>query len=331
MEVRAATEADEPAILALLQTSLGGGPVGERTTEFFAWKHHANPFGASYAFVAEVDGEVVGFRTLMRWRWRADERTYEAVRAVDTATHPDHQGRGIFTRLTLGALDAIDGRVDLVFNTPNANSRPGYLKMGWSDVGTVPIAIRPVRPLRFARGARSARTESAPPVIDCALPPAAEVLADPALDDLVAQVAGGGGRLATDRSASYLRWRYDAPGLDYRAVAVHDGGELVAVAVGRPRARGPLAELTLSELIVRAGDTASASTALREVVSGCGCDHVAAVPGLDPALVGTFRRRGFLPVPGQGMVLTTNPRTEVRPDPRRLGSWAFALGDLEVF
>ena len=62
---------------------------------------------------------------------------------MDTATHPDFQGKGIFTTLTLGAIpDLRDDGVDLVFNTPNDKSRPGYLKMGWSEVGRVPVGIR---------------------------------------------------------------------------------------------------------------------------------------------------------------------------------------------
>lgn len=73
-------------------------------------------------------------------RWKFDvpgEGTISAVRAVDTATHPDWQGSGIFTRLTLGALDELrDDGLDVVFNTPNDQSRPGYLKMGWSQVVT---------------------------------------------------------------------------------------------------------------------------------------------------------------------------------------------------
>ncbi len=40
--------------------------------------------------------------------------------------------------------------VDVVFNTPNDQSRPGYLKMGWSEVGRVPVAVR----LRSALSAR---------------------------------------------------------------------------------------------------------------------------------------------------------------------------------
>jgi GNAT superfamily N-acetyltransferase len=80
-----------------------------------------------------------------------DGTTINAVRAVDTATHPDWQGRGIFSRLTLGALDDLrDDGVDCVFNTPNDKSRPGYLKMGWQQVGKVPVSVRLTGP-RFDR------------------------------------------------------------------------------------------------------------------------------------------------------------------------------------
>ena len=69
-----------------------------------------------------------------------------AVRAVDTATDPDYQGRGLFTRLTLQAIDELRAEgVDFVFNTPNDQSRPGYLKMGWQVVGTLPTHVRPTR------------------------------------------------------------------------------------------------------------------------------------------------------------------------------------------
>ena len=83
-----------------------------------------------------------GFRTLMRWEFLDGERVVRAVRAVDTATHPDYQGRSIFTRLTLHALDELVAEgVEFVFNTPNEQSRPGYLKMGWQVVGQLPTAV----------------------------------------------------------------------------------------------------------------------------------------------------------------------------------------------
>ena len=58
---------------------------------------------------------------------------HRAVRAVDTITAPEARGRGVFTRFTLAILSneiTRDDDVSFVFNTPNDQSRPGYLKMG---------------------------------------------------------------------------------------------------------------------------------------------------------------------------------------------------------
>ena len=87
IDVRPYRDEDEAAVLDLLNASLGGGPTGQRSSEFFGWKHRRNPFGRSYAIVAERSGRLVGFRTFMRWRFVLDGAPVSAVRAVDTATH----------------------------------------------------------------------------------------------------------------------------------------------------------------------------------------------------------------------------------------------------
>ena len=42
----------------------------------------------------EDSGKLVGVRAFMPWMWTKGGKTYQAIRAVDTATHPDYQGRG---------------------------------------------------------------------------------------------------------------------------------------------------------------------------------------------------------------------------------------------
>ena len=173
--VRPFADDDLPRVLDLLEASLGGGPAGRRQPELFRWKHLENPFGPSFMLGAEHEGRLVGLRAFMRWRFTALGDRLEAARAVDTATHPDYQGMGIFTRLTLALLEVIDGHVDLVFNTPNAKSGPGYLKMGWSEVGRLPVTVRPRRPLRLLGGRPG---------------PAPQVLAAPAADLIPATATG---------------------------------------------------------------------------------------------------------------------------------------------
>ncbi len=135
MEIREATAQDAPSVVELLATAMGRPATGQ-FRRLLQWKHEENPFGRSLQWVMIEGGDIVGYRAFMRWEFVGLGRTWRAVRAVDTATHPDHQGRGIFKALTLHALDvARDDGVDFVFNTPNEQSRPGYLKMGWQVVG----------------------------------------------------------------------------------------------------------------------------------------------------------------------------------------------------
>ncbi|MFM8973478.1 MAG: GNAT family N-acetyltransferase [Actinomycetota bacterium] len=242
--VRSARPEDHEEVLALLATALGWD-ADEGLPEYFTWKHRTNPLGPSPEWVAEVDGRIAGFRTFLRWEFEdATGRRHRAVRAVDTATHPDFRGRGIFRDLTLGAVAAMtaDG-IDFVFNTPNDQSRPGYLKMGWHAVGRLPTAVRPTGVRGAARllGARVAAERR--PLADGGGASATDLLADARLDDLLARIAPPTG-LRTHRTAAHLRWRYGHPPLGYRAVAVGDD-PAAGIAVYRVRRRGTAREAAL--------------------------------------------------------------------------------------
>jgi GNAT superfamily N-acetyltransferase len=321
---------DESGVLKLLAASLGGGPAGHRPADFFRWKHLRGPFGESLMLLADADERIVGLRAFMKWRLTTEERDYLAVRAVDTATHPDYQGQGVFSKLTLAALDLLRGDVDLVFNTPNMKSLPGYLKMGWRTVGIAPIRVRVRRPIRFVKHAHSLRQGAAtrpgpPPTI--AAPPASEALRDlEGLSLLLGRTQPFPGRLSTPRTVEYLRWRYGAaPLLDYRVIVHED-----AIAIFRVRPRGALWEATVSELIVADGQVAAARRALRAVAHSSPVDHLTLS---FPAGSTTDRavRRSTFRAPG-GMTLVANPlHPNLAPDPTLLSSWALSLGDLEVF
>ncbi|MFN3841525.1 MAG: GNAT family N-acetyltransferase [Cyclobacteriaceae bacterium] len=149
MEIRQAEERDIPAIVELLKLSLGESLM-PKSEAFWRWKHLDNPFGKSPVLLAFVSKQLVGVRAFMRWEWRQGERIYKAVRAVDTATHPQFQGRGIFRKLTLELVHQCRQEgIDFIFNTPNKKSKPGYLSMGWIELGRLAVNVRPI--LRFSK------------------------------------------------------------------------------------------------------------------------------------------------------------------------------------
>jgi GNAT superfamily N-acetyltransferase len=325
--VRPYRDEDETAVLELLDASLGGGPAGRRPASFFRWKHLENPFGRSYMLVAEAAERLVGFRAFMRWRFDLDGSTVRAVRAVDTATHPDHQGRGIFRRLTTTAIEELRSEADLIFNTPNSKSLPGYLTMGWAKVTDVRISLKVQRPVRFVRHLRTRRGAGSPGPI-----------AEPGTirDDVWRQAAslfgsGYGSRLATVRDEAYLRWRYGtAPLLGYRIVEERVGHRLDGIAVYRTRSRGQLREATVTELIVAADDRRCGARLLRRIAREAPVDHLTCSFPVGSLGASSARRSGFLPSP-EGMTLVANPLTELPVDVLSPRSWWLTIGDLEVF
>jgi GNAT superfamily N-acetyltransferase len=141
MIIRNSTPEDIPAIVTLLQLSLGEGLM-KKSSVTWKYKHVDNPFGASKVLLAFEGDILVGVRAFMKWQWQLGTEVWTAYRAVDTATHPDYQGKGIFKKLTLQALDDIQEEGDtFVFNTPNEYSRPGYLKMGWQLIDAIELAV----------------------------------------------------------------------------------------------------------------------------------------------------------------------------------------------
>jgi GNAT superfamily N-acetyltransferase len=334
--VRPYRDQDEAEVLDLIRGSLGGGPAGQRPPEYFRWKHLTNPFGRSFMIVAEAEGRIIGFRALMRWRFGMGDVTIEAVRPVDTVTHPEERGRGVFSRLTRSALDSLRGEVDLVFNTPNANSLPGYLKMGWQVAGQIPVSVRVRRPMRFGlgklrRGRGPATPPSERPTVDA--PTAAEALRD---DARVAALLEGAEHpthgWATPRSVEHLRWRYgDAPLLGYHAVAEERSGELVGLALFRPRAEASLWGLSVGDVIVPPGEVDTARRLLRAAASSADVAYVAATFPAGSTAARAHRGPTTIRAP-HGMTFVVNPlRDDLEPDPRLLSSWALSTGDVEVF
>jgi GNAT superfamily N-acetyltransferase len=340
LRVRPAGRDDVPRILELVRLSLGEGLI-PRDRAYWEWKHNRNPFGESPILLAEAGGELVGLRVFMRWHWRSGGRTIPAVRAVDTATHPRWQGRGIFRKLTLELVRRMEREgVEFVFNTPNRQSRPGYLKMGWSAVGRTDLWIRPLRPLRILRALATRRAGMPPrPVPAREFPLAQALCARAELAELLHEVASGAdrdARLATPRTTDYLRWRYVAiPGFRYHALFEFDGSDGAAV-VFRYKEQGSLLELRICELIVGRGTRSRrmARALVERVCKEGRADYVSVMAAASTPERRVVLRSGFLPAFRLGPILTVRPLQtggNLVVDPRRRASWRLSIGDLELF
>lgn len=198
IKIREAVQDDSVEIVALLKRSLGESML-PKSVDYWNWKHYENPFGVSKILLAEVENKIAGVRAFLKWNWQNSHSIITAVRAVDTATDPLFQGKGIFTQLSLAALEQCKTEgIDMVFNTPNKKSKPGYIKMGWEEAGRVPLDIQPC----FHLPARYSEL-----VVD-------KVYADYPVDIFLKSIpesidlSNPGVKYDTAVSANYFQWRY---------------------------------------------------------------------------------------------------------------------------
>jgi GNAT superfamily N-acetyltransferase len=324
MEYQLAGHEHEQQILVLGTRALGWED-DPRYLALYRWKHEENPFGRSPRWVALDGDRVVGFRTFLRWRFRrGDGATAVAVRAVDTATDPDYQGRGIFKALTTSAIDDLRAEgVDFIFNTPNDQSRPGYLKMGWIELGRPGVAMAP-RATSLPRLARSrvpADLWSQPSSVG----QPASALSDPDLARRLLGAAEAEATWQTDRDPAWLAWRYGLEPLHYRVLLAADcprgdrHGD--AGAVLRLRRRGAALEATVSDLF--APSPAARRFLLRAVLRSTGADYVLARGTSRAEATPAISLPAFSPLVTWRAVTANQEPT--------IDDFALSVGDLELF
>lgn len=98
-------------------------------------KYATEPMGLGpIGFLArDGRGTVAGYYGVFPVPLSRDGATFLAAQSGDTMTHPEHQGKGLFTRLARATNEAAaHAGIHFIFGFPNYNSYPGFVrKLGW--------------------------------------------------------------------------------------------------------------------------------------------------------------------------------------------------------
>jgi hypothetical protein len=335
-----------PSIIALVRRVLGEGPATRKSTDFWNWKHHENPFGASYGLYAWDDEKkvIAGLRMLMRWGFKSPYGdTIQAMRAVDTATHPEYQRRGIFSTLTQTAIqDLTKEGGHFIFNTPNTHtSLPGYLKLGWSIVARWPLYIKIVKPVRLLLSAVQYRLGSQSHEEPEHYFDKNVVLWDVFVNKYQEQIPALLARwemkrrhmgFRTVRDFPYLQWRYGKqPNIKYWVYAIEKKTELDGFIIVRPYVRCGLKGAFLDEIFLKEPSIEIGVHIIRSFFANFKGIYVISHFSDGTIERDILRCEKFFRMPLAGIVFTVKSLKDNDLEPGSAKNWDITLGDLEIF
>jgi GNAT superfamily N-acetyltransferase len=127
---------------------------GKFTPDYLAWLYAANPDGPAVGFDAWDGQALAAHYVCIPARAWIEGRQAQVLLSLNTATHPAHQGKGLFTRLAAMTYEAgAEQGYAGVYGVANANSTPGFVRK---------LGFQLVRPLEARVGLGPLRHAAAP-------------------------------------------------------------------------------------------------------------------------------------------------------------------------
>jgi GNAT superfamily N-acetyltransferase len=338
-----------------LSATVYGEPFDE---EEWTWSYENSPLRPARIYLAESEGRIIGLRIFPYREVKVRNDVFISVLAVGGMVHPDFRRRGIWSALMRDGLESLRSEgihLALSFPGTHRHSYVGFRKMGWSDLGTIPLLVKPLRLDGFlSKLVRSERVRSSTGRLSRFLarsyprkrPPQAGDLSIERIQsfddrfDLLWEEASRQQMASVVRDQRYLNYRYrDRPGDKYVVFAAYRGRELAGYVVVRRALQMLDLSIGLIMEIETMGKTDVARFLLYEAISALdeeGVDGVGCLMMQHSPCYRVLRQGGFFPVPGRFNPRDYHPVVEA--DPSKFsravmadrGNWYFTWGDFDV-
>lgn len=111
----------------LLQSCFPGSPLFR--LDYLTWLYEQNPDGKVVGFDAWAGDQLAAHYVTVPATALVGDREVKVLLSLNTATHEDHRGKGLFPKLAAATYDAAAAQgFDAVYGVANAASTPGFTK-----------------------------------------------------------------------------------------------------------------------------------------------------------------------------------------------------------
>lgn len=194
--MRAATAADKPAVLTLINLIQPHIPW---SSEHYEWQFFEGPGGPAEVRIIEADDRVVSLYVGTRKKLWVDGDVVRGVMVQDVLTHPEYRGRGFLNGMAAAFLAEMRESGDYGYTFPNKLSENSFRRTGWTELMPIP-ALQLSLPDSGGRSGPSGQLSEIPSF---------ESTVDACWHNATL-------RIGVLRDAAYLNWRYGRPKTTYR-------------------------------------------------------------------------------------------------------------------
>lgn len=338
--IRQATENDLEAIRSLYLDVWGYN----RPRRYDHWRYVTPPDGRCPVMLA-ADGErLAGAYTIWPVKIRIGNEVVLGAQSMDTMTHPDCRGQGIFTKLALACFEAAQARgFQVLYGFPNPSSYPAFVgRLDFAHTGDIVHWVRPIKPSRHGKVPAAIG-----PLVDLAsrlLPKGRKgnveiAIARPppaALNAVLDEWRQEKNVCRVERTAAWLDWRYGAETLnDYEWVCAYRDGSLVCCGVWgmQNKAWGQVADgrAHLTELLGSDEEGLGAVVAtVIERARQADAMLLETICNLQPA-VKLLRRAGFFAHRQAPFIVRSLTAGKLNTDIYTHANWRIMGGDVDTF
>ena len=139
MEIKKFKAGDEKAILDLFKLAFNK----EMTMEYWKWRFQDNPFSNEFMIHLMWEGDLlVGHYAISPIEMIVNDEVTKTALSMTTMTHPEYNGRGIFTQLSSSLYNELKEKYKyaMVWGFPNNNSHYAFIKnLKWKNLATIPM------------------------------------------------------------------------------------------------------------------------------------------------------------------------------------------------
>ena len=280
--IRPYQDGDEEAIYDLRCAVFGEIQDKEQWLKTWNWKYKNNPAGNPVIWVALAGDKLVANYAVIPVKMKIGDEIIEASQSVDTMTHPEYQGQGIFLELTRQVFsDAGKQGKDIIYGFPNKMT--SWHQKNWLDVGELYAMMKPLNLkgilgiLVHNRLIINILAAVGNLVINLIsrvkIPPEVDGLKinrissfDERINDLWQKVSNDY-QIMVVRDKEYLNWRFvDVPGGDYTIYIAEIEGQVLGYTVVKCEEYSELKIGRIFELTVPSGQQAIAQALILKAI-----------------------------------------------------------------